>query len=502
MLARPFPVEKFDNMTINKQDGPVVGEGELSSLQQDGKLVDGAEDAAALPVVETPSIVNDQSEPRSAEQPQELLNVPEGSPAPDGKSSSGHGGQRSTSSKFASLRATFEQSAPADDNSNMMRRRLPSHDKAIEITGDQREGYESEIARLKDEVEKEKELRITFEEKITGLEEEVDGLNGQLEQRDEQWRMEFEKRSAELIEAAEGRLDMMASEARSREEEALNLQKQLSDLKQGIATSTRSGLQVSDTTFKQEFDVLQHEVQNWVVNNFRRIKIEASAEDMCSRLDKVAEARHLKHLKPLYGQYDPGAKIPILQATVAAYMLEIFEEPYLYGLQGQGDLGKRAKQAADTLLTVLDRETYHRWRAMTFDAIRSSESINEPVDSAATGVAEMICVALKALTDAEDTENRQPSLKPIILRAISVAHLIRVQQSTYEFLLPYPGDAFDQDTMESIVEDLDDDDNRIVRCATFPSIAKTNDVAGGGPNPGGVIAKAKVLCGEDRAKDP
>lgn len=485
-------------MTVNRQDGPSAGEQENPDVQQDSKAVEYIGDPATATATDsgTPATSSEQNEPVSAGQPGDVLNVPDGSPGLETKSPSSHAGIRSTSSKFASLRATFENSASTEDSPSVMRRRQASSDKTHDLTWEQREAYESEIAKIKADLEQEKELRISFEEKITGLEEEIESLHEQLGQRDEQWRDEFEKRSAELMEAAESRLDMMASEARSREDEALNLQKQLSDLKQGIATSTRSGLQVSDTTFKQEFDVLQYEVQNWVVNHFRRIKVEASAEQMCERLERVAEARHLEHLRPLYEKYDSEAKISILQATVAAYMLEIFDEPYLYGLQGQAEFGKRAKQAADSLSSVLDQESYHRWRAITFDAIRSSEAIKNPVDSAATGVAEMICIALKAITDADDTEKCQPSLKPIISRAISVAHLIRVQQATYEFSLPFPADVFRPESMESIVEDVDEVDERLIRCATFPSIIKTSVVEKDSTQPGGVVVKAKVLCNE------
>lgn len=405
------------------------------------------------------------------------------------------GGMRSTSSKFASLRAAFEQDPKPDNAPNQAWRRPASSGRPAEENAEQKEAYEIEIARLKEELEQEKDSRIALEERMTELKDEIQDLSGALEQRDEQWQSEFDKRSADLMEEAEHRLNLVADEARSRQEEAAQAQKQLWDLKQSVAASTRASSQVSDTTFKQEFEVLQHEVQNWVVNHFRRIKVEATAEQLCERLETVADTTQLEYLKPMYEQYDPAAKIAILQATVASYLLEVFNEPYLYGLQGQTDWAKRSKQAADALKSVLDPEIYSRWRAMTFDALRRSESIKEPVESSANALAEMICIALQTLTDTDDIAGWQSSLKPIVQRAISFAHTIRVQHSTYTFFMPSPGEPFDSTTMEDVGEASGSGDH-VVRCATFPAILKASDDDGRATEDLHVVLKAMIVCVE------
>ena len=422
-------------------------------------------------------------------------------------SSPNRSGMRSTSSKFARLKAAFEQGPSVVTAIDGVKRRHVSSERSNDGFNERKKEYEAQIGQLKDELEKEKELRVAFEEKVTSLEEDVDDLNSRLEkvtsleEEIDDLKTQLEEREGEHEETitqmkveAESQLDMMASEARSREDEISNLQKQLSDLKRSVSTSTRTSPQVSDSTFREEFELLQHEVQNWVVNNFRRAKIEVSADELCTKIEKVTEPQQLEQLLPIYEAFDSLVKLPIFQATVACYMMEIFDEPFLFGLQGQRDWGKRLKQAAEGLRSVLDAGVYNRWRASTFDALRQAEGIKEPVESAATGISEMICIALIAITEAEDSEARLNSLKAIIHRAISLAHLIRVQQAQYHFVLPASGGGFDAITMDDISDHVDTEIERTVRCATFPAIIKLKDEDGEELDERNVVAKAKVLC--------
>lgn len=404
-------------------------------------------------------------------------------------SSMRRGGVRSTSSKFASLRAAFEQPV-AVESADSMKRRLSNSDKSIDRVTDRKQEYEAEIAKLKNELERERDTRIAFEEKVTALEEELEEVQGQVDEREAQ----YEQHALQLKNEAESRINAMALEARSRSQDATNLQKQLVDLKRSVSTSTRTSPQTSDTTFRQEIGILQHEVQNWVVNNFRRVKLDTSGEELCTKIKKVTEERQYERLKPIYEAFEASVKLPIYQSTVACFMMEIFEEPFLFGLQGQRDWGQRLKQAAEGLSTVLDAATYNRWRASTFDALRQAEGIKEPVDSAAARLAEMVCITLKAVTDMEDSDSRRASLKTIVLRAISIAHSIRVQQSQYLFTLPSPGDQFDIDTMDDINEEENAD--RTIRCATFPAIFKLSDEDGDLLDEKNIVVKAKVLCNE------
>jgi hypothetical protein len=403
------------------------------------------------------------------------------------------GGTRNASSKFASLRAAFEQPNPSEAAPDSVKRRLSSSEKSLDRVSERKHEYEAEINKLKDELEKEKEMRIAYEEKVTQLEEESEELQAQLEEQEH----EHEQTIQRLKTEAEARLNAMASEVRSRTQDNNNLQKQLVDLKRSVSTSTRTSPQVSDTTFAQEIGILQHEVQNWVVNNFRRVRLEATPEELCTKIELVTESKQYERLKLMYATFDAAVKLPIYQATVACFMMEIFEEPFLFGLQGQRDWGKRLKQAAEGLSSVFDSTTYNRWRASTFDTLRQADGIKEPVESSATALAEMICIALKTITEVEDSDARLASLKTIVLRAISLAHLIRVQQSQYLFSLPPPGDQFDITSMDDINEEVDGDAQRTIRCATFPAIFKLSDEDGDLLDEKNVVAKAKVLCNDN-----
>ncbi|KAK3691895.1 hypothetical protein LTR37_018388 [Vermiconidia calcicola] len=410
--------------------------------------------------------------------------------SPNGRSNRG-GGRSTSSSKFANLRATFEQTPSIEA---VKKRRPPSNGKAHDKSSERTREHDAEIARLKDELEKERELRIAFEEKITNLEEEMEGSVHAMEEKDGVWKAESERRSAQTDSEAEQRLIAAENEAKSRQAEVMILQQQLANLKRDVSASTRTSPQVSDTTFAQEMGMLQYDVQNWVVNSFRRAMVYDPGNELCEKLEKVAEPKQLKQLRPMYKAFNPSFRLPIYQATVACCLMEVFDDPYIFGLQEQRDWGKRSRQAADTLHSILDPGTYHRWRTITFEAVRQSEGIKKPVDKAATGIAGMICVILKVMTDVDDSDVRMSSLKTIVQRAISLAHLIRVQQSQYEFILPLAGATFDATSMDDISDVGESENIRRIRCATFPALIKIGDEDGKVLEPATIIVKAKVLC--------
>lgn len=459
------------------------GIGEISTDRQNGEAsVEGGSQTPEI-AIESPETTQESSTNGSHDRKVSTSST---------SSSVKRGGTRSTSSKFSSLRANFEQLDPTEAAADSVKRRLSSSEKSIHRVSEQKQEYETEIAKLKDELEKEKEMRIAYEEKVTQLEEEVDELQSQLEEEEH----EHEQQALQFKTEAESRINALASEARSRTHDNNNLQKQLVELKRSVSTATRTSPQVSDTTFRQEMEILQHEVQNWVVNNFRRAKLDATPDELCEKIEQVTEMKQYERLKPIYETFDAAVKLPIYQATVACFMMEIFEEPFLYGLQGQRDWGRRLKQAAEGLSSVFDAATYTRWRANTFDTLRQAEGIKEPVESSANRLAEMIWITLKAITDVEDSDARMTSLKTIVLRAISLAHSIRVQQSQYLFSLPAPGHHFDATTMDDINEEVDGDSERCIRCATFPAIFKLSDEDDDVLEEN-VVVKSKVLCNDD-----
>lgn len=390
----------------------------------------------------------------------------------------------------ASLRANFEKDSTFDS----LKRKLPSNNNNNDQaqTSTTRDQTPNSLSNLQEALTQERELRTAYEERVTALEEELDELNTRLEAKSSD---------------AERRLNSAQNEAKSHRRENSTLQQQLADLKRSISTSLRAGAQSSSTTdssLEQEFGLLQHEVQNWVVNHFRKARMEdVSGVMLCERLEGMTGGgiERLDVLKRIYERFVPARKLAAFQATVACHLMEIFQERFLFGMPDGQEWKQRLCATAESLPAILPSEAYHRWRAATFDAIRQSEAMKDSAENAIDKLAGKVCLLLCALTEIDDDEGKaQASLKAILRRAVHLAHVVSVQQAIYQFLLPAPNDAFDGGSMESIFveEESDPMDKSAILCALFPAMAKLPDCQNGeNPLSGKILVKAKVLCEDD-----
>lgn len=398
--------------------------------------------------------------------------------------------------RIARLRAAFENGKePA---------KRPSFERLSSVSRAHGGGeHAAELARIKAQLAREIELRQEYEEKCTSLEEEIDELHERLEQRDAVWRDEWERKSEALLRERTEALELLRgaeSKAKGSESQTKDLQQQLLDLKHSISTSTRIESQVTDSTFAQEMGMLNHEVQNWVVNSFRKAKVDAPdpAEEMCTRLYRIDNEAAKKALQPVYKSFDSSAKLVMFQATTVYFLMEVFNEPYLFGLPADGEVRSAAKQFEASATPA----SYNRWRSVTFDLIRQSQGpLNEVfgrlLRSAEDRVVSDIDRTLETLTGIESTEARVTSLRTIVHRTISIAHLFRVQRAQYEFTLPPSGSSFDSVIMEDSLLDNDaEQDKTYVRCGSFPCITKMGDEQGDNIQLRNVIVKASVLCAE------
>ena len=386
--------------------------------------------------------------------------------------------QRSNS-RVASLRAAFEQ---AHKTTEVVNRRMNSNDGASDRSLDLLRDREEEFSRVKEELDREKELRMVYEDKIAGLEEEVEEMGAQLAEQDSS--------SKRMLEEQE----MRVGAARN---ETFALQKQLAELKRSVSTSTRAGMEVSDGTLREEFCTLRYEVQNWVVNNFRRVKIGASSDEMRRRLQQSAGPPQLESLG---GAYEPAGKLPFLQAMVAIYLFQIFSAPYLFALPQQPEWASQSKQVADSLSLVLAPSAYNRWRAITFDSLRQSEAMKAHTSDAAERVAGVVNSAINLVIGLEAAdEARIVSLNAIMRRMVDLAHVIRSQQAQYSSALPSPGSQFDTATMESVSDEGDSAGELPITCATFFSLVKTGDESGDHPELRNVLVKAQVLYDDENS---
>jgi len=358
--------------------------------------------------------------------------------------------------------------------------------------------HEAEIARLKEEIDKERAMRKDAEARSTRLDKEAAALKAELEEKDSYWQEEMRRKIREIRQGSSGSVrEMHSSHSRSRLAPEAGLQRQLTDLKRSISRSTRVETAVtSDTTFVQEMASLAHEIQNWTVNNYRRARISASAEELTARLDPMLNPRQLDRLKPLWTAWRPENKIFVLQSTVVGILMDTFDDQLLFGMPPHQPWAISLRKTAHELSAMLEPQQYNKWRASTLDAVRQTGAMLAATDSAASTMAEYITSTLDVLAGMPSNGTKLASLQPIVRRAIILAHLFRVQRARFSFNLPSPMTAFDPKDMENVAFDREAEEGQPIDCATFPLVLKLGDEHGSNLQCQNVLLKANVVCGE------
>lgn len=405
-----------------------------------------------------------------------------GSPSPMNRSYS----LKCTGSNIASLRAAFEH---ADAASTPMRRfeKSPSRsfsERSQSLSNRYRE-KDTEIARLERQLADEIETRRSCQDQLKISQNRCE----QLEKENKSFQLSKSQQSSQSHSPSNSTQNGSVEDG-----ETKSIQRQLYELKRSISTATRIENQVSDSTFAQEFANLHHELQNFIVNTFRRTKVTKTTQELCDSLEKVAGPQQQEYLRPMFLAFEPSMKLAALQATAVCHIMEIFDEPLLFGLPDQQEWREDLRKIMKTIPAILAPSTFNKWRYLTLDAVRQSVGIEESVHLAASRLTEKICTTLGALTDLEDLAARASSLNAIVMRAVQLSHLFRVQRAQYEFALPAPGDSFQSDMMEDHSVDCEVSTVRTVACATFPSIIKHGDENGDDVQLSNIVVKAKVLC--------
>lgn len=426
------------------------------------------------------------------------LSEPLGHGAASLKSSASGEKLRRTGGRIANLRSTFERTnrdartlspgtfahglsagKSSEQKMSKLKKKLPAEMDRL------RAEHQAELSRLQDRLKEESELRSGLEIQCQSLEQEVEQIRDQIAEREEGRRAEYQQRTAALSQAKEQAQTQLCT-----------VQLQLSELKRGMSFAIHIEKQVSDSTLVQALQNLYHEIQNWVANHYRRVKIDKTAEAMVARLESIAEPKQLEYLTPLYQKFDPSTKILAFQATAMCYLMQIWEEPLLFGLPNQEDWARSLNEAALALPSVISSAMFSQWRSVTLVALQQSDSIKQSVDMAEAKLAEIICIILGMLTDVETSETQVKSLTAIINRAVALAHLFRMQRARYEFHLPAIGDQFTSQTMEDMMLDVESARDQTIRYATFPVVIKFGDEDGDNPDMTNVIFKARVMCND------
>lgn len=417
--------------------------------------------------------------------------VAEASAATEGAPRSSHGepseALRRTSSKIANLRAAFENKNGAPSHQEIPKRRF-------ERSSSSNQNQDAEMARLKEQVETVTKLAEQQELEIKKLKEQLEAeINSRRTAEDQIKTHEalLAKKDNDWQATLDGHTSAFSTEKSNLQEDASKMQQQLLELKRTIATNTRVDSQVSDATIVEQMQFLHHESQNWIVAHFR--KAEKSPEEMRTKLESLEEPGLLP-LKPVFDRATYATRLSALQAVMVHYLLEIFQEPLFFGLPSQH---RHVKKCAETLPSILPPETFNRWRSVTADVIRQSETVSEYVESASRSMSDIICITLNALTGVEESQSRVTALNTIVKKAISLAHTCKVQRAQYVFELPSAGQEFLPSSMEDTAADNEAPApaSRSVLCATFPSVKKLGDEGGGNMQMSSIVMKAKVLCG-------
>ncbi|KAK5135988.1 hypothetical protein LTR08_004242 [Meristemomyces frigidus] len=401
---------------------------------------------------------------------------------------------RSTSGKIASLRAAFEKSAAVD---SAARRRFPSAERkaspgmggGVEVTTDREREYWREISRLRGERDTELQLRQSCEAKCQALEVDMACLRKRLESES------LQNGGGEA--ATAGALNGLHVAKTRTTDRVGALQQQLSDLKKAISTATRMDDQVTDSTFAQGMGLLHHELQNWTVNNFRRVKVDVAPSELGEKLEGFVERTRADHLSQIYASFGPAARLAFYQATAVYFLMDAFDAPLLYGLPGEQDWCKHVLLAAENLEQQLTPTAFSKWRAATLESIQQSSHFEDRVQDAIERMTSTISTTLGTLTNTANPN--VTGLLTFVRRAVALSHTFRLQRARYEVYLPFPGAAFDAAMMEDISDHSEaplpqSTAASQIRCATFPAVVKIGDECGDNALLRNVILKAKVLC--------
>ncbi|KAI7215238.1 hypothetical protein KC333_g5560 [Hortaea werneckii] len=399
------------------------------------------------------------------------------------ESQSGRANSRSTSSKFANLRAAFEKDTSTDEPPKRNFTRSAECGRQCQ----------DEIGKLRDERDREEEMKIALEEKCTKLEEELEALEQQTRAQKETGGFSTPGQETN------GTNEQDHEEARApsaQSDEVHLLQQQLAELKKTISTSTRMSSSVTDSTFAQEMGILHHELQNWIVLNFRRAKMDVAPNELCNRLEGTGDFECVAWLQQILRVFDPSAKLAFLQCVATVFLMDVFCAELVFGLNDGEQWCADLLKAAESMQRPLGSQAYGKWRAATVEAVCQSAVFQDHLQKANESVAESICHSLHKLTEIDAGEGGKTSLIGIIKRAASLAHLFSFQQAQYQFLLPNPGTPFDAEKMEDIAEDGEKLSSSVISCVTFPFIIKNGDECGENTHLRNVIMKSRVLCRE------
>ncbi|UKZ82231.1 hypothetical protein TrVFT333_010016 [Trichoderma virens FT-333] len=311
-------------------------------------------------------------------------------------------------------------------------------------------------------------------------------------------RAEVDVREAEREELRQG-VEVLRRELQERDDEIRRLRGQVRGLKDFVSTSTRTDDQTSDEVFGDGMTKLGNGLQNWVITNFRKAKLD---------LSKASDATltELSQLVPMYEELVHTSKVHLLQSIVSSILVDMVFNAYYVGLSEQDT---QHIQQMEQLLSSLCSSTdvVNQWRSSTLALLRreahhlhdNTDAFAEAVISRITQLLDSIITTSPSSAPATSTA-RDSALRVLIKNSIELARLLVVQKARLRVympvILPHQQVLFEPDTMEDMGGEEDEENlaNREISCVVFPGVIKHGDENGGHMQYRNVIVKARVLC--------
>lgn len=286
--------------------------------------------------------------------------------------------------------------------------------------------------------------------------------------------------------------------ARRSDAEAAALRGQVRGLKEFVAASGRAEGQVTDEVVSERFCALGGALQNWVLRNFRRAKV--------VDVGRVGGGRRaeLEGLCPMWEGLAATAKVHLMQSIVSLLLVKRVFDSYFVGLPEEKERELRGFEEWLASASGSGADV-NQWRSSTLGAInktRSLEHLGARTEEIASSLVKEIMGILEAITDIEPAEQRNAALRTLVVEAIALSRMLRVQKASFKLTMTvvegHQVNTFQGDSMDDIGgEDEETLEGREIMCMTFPGIVKEGDERGQRMQFRNIIAKAKVLCSPD-----
>ncbi|KUI57698.1 hypothetical protein VP1G_05027 [Cytospora mali] len=316
---------------------------------------------------------------------------------------------------------------------------------------------------------------------------------------------EAEAGDAVVVAARRDWRDGLEVELRERNEEIRDLKAQVRGLKEWVSASTRADGTTSDEVFGAGMANLGNGLQNWVITNYRKSKVDLSRASEAS-LQELAE------LVPMYEELAQAAKVHLLQSIVSKILVQRIFRSYFVGLTPEQEM--QLRQTERLLESFGSVVSVNQWRSVTLAMLKKDAAHNMQVQTTQTAedVVTRIEKTLDSITTdtsgsasgsnttaANSTDARNQALRQLVNSAIELSRLLVMQKAVFEVwmpnIVPHQQIMFDHNTMEDIGgEDEENLVQREICCVTFPGIIKRGDENGGQLQFRNVISKARVLC--------